>query len=361
MNKKYFYLTVLILICNSRLHVFSQTPVSPVNLTPSDTIVCENTTVTLQASAFLPACTNYQISNIPYDPVLPLSAGTTITGFTDDNVRGPFPIGFSFCFYGNEYTQFYVGSNNWVGFSAAQPGTWVTTAIPNNTIVGATQSAPWNCIMSPWQDINPGIGGNVKYQTLGVAPNRKLVVTFNQIPMFSCNTLFYTSQIVIYETTNIIETFIENRQICAAWNSGNAVHGLHNSTGTQATVVPGRNNTAWAATNEGKRFAPNGTGGGPALITWTQIGTPNIPLGTGDFINVSPSQTTQYSATYNNSGTLVGDTVLISIDNQVVSTNVIDITCFGSQNGAISASVADHGPWDYIWSDSNGVPVFAET
>ena len=61
--------------------------------------------------------------------------GLIIPGFSDDNVRGPFSIGFPFCFYGSTYNQFYVGSNGWVGFSGAQTSTGITTAIPSIAIV----------------------------------------------------------------------------------------------------------------------------------------------------------------------------------------------------------------------------------
>ena len=37
--------------------------------------------------------------------------GTEITGFSDDNFVGPFPIGFTFNYYGNDYTEYYVSSN----------------------------------------------------------------------------------------------------------------------------------------------------------------------------------------------------------------------------------------------------------
>lgn len=43
-------------------------------------------------------------------------AGTQITGLLDDNVVGPFNIGFSFRYYWSDYTQVKVGSNGWVRF-----------------------------------------------------------------------------------------------------------------------------------------------------------------------------------------------------------------------------------------------------
>jgi gliding motility-associated-like protein len=254
------------------------------NLGPDQFLPCGTTSTTLTANfSNCPAGTapletsSYAISSIPFsaDPY----AGTQVT-LSDDNQTGMLPIGFTFCFYGQTYTQFIIGSNNWIGFLAGQTSTWVTTAIPQ-----ANGSAPRGTIMGPWQDINPGVGGQVRYQVLGTAPCRRLVVSYFQVPMFSCGSLF-TSQIKIFESTNIIETHIQTKPICASWNSGNAVHGLHNPAGSAATVVAGRNNTQWTTTNEGIRFTPNGN---PVagVITWYQVGNA-APIGTGPSITVSP-------------------------------------------------------------------------
>ena len=83
--------------------------------------------------------------------------------------------------------------------------------------------------MGPWQDWHPGTGSNIgqyiKYQVLGTAPNRRLVVSWNNCPMFSCTSNFGTFQIVLFETTNIIETRIQNKPACTSWAQGTAVHG----------------------------------------------------------------------------------------------------------------------------------------
>ena len=67
-----------------------------------------------------------------------------------------YKTGFSFCFFGNTYTQFYVGSNGWVSFTGGQPSAYTSATIPST---GA--SVPKNCIMAPWQDWHPGTGSNV--------------------------------------------------------------------------------------------------------------------------------------------------------------------------------------------------------
>jgi gliding motility-associated-like protein len=229
--------------------------------------------------------TNYGVTNVPYSPDSYTNGTQVILG--DDAISGSIPIGFNFCFFGQTYNTFYIASNNWVGFSAGQNSTWVTTPIPNGT-----GSAPMNCIMGPWQDINPGLGGTIKYAVYGTAPCRRLVISYYQVPMFSCTNQLYSSQIKIYETTNVIETHILNKPICGTWNSGNAVHGVHNSTGTQAILVQPpvstsiRNNNQWSTQNEGVRFTPSGPVVTPTL-TWYQVGNPN-PIGTGPTITVTP-------------------------------------------------------------------------
>ena len=201
------------------------------------------------AAPAVPMC--YTSTTTPYlaDPY----AGTAVA-LTDDVHSAAVPIGFSFCYNGTSYTQCVISSNNYVTFDVAKASTyspWVTVAVPNITPV-----EPQNAILNPWQDINPGVGGNIYYQTLGVAPNRRFVVSYLNVPMFSCTTMLYSSQTVLYEGSNCIGSYILTKPICSTWNSGNAVHALQNGGGTSATLIAGRNNTQWTATSQGTFFVP---------------------------------------------------------------------------------------------------------
>jgi hypothetical protein len=110
--------------------------------------------------------------------------------------------------------------------------------------------------LNPWHDTNPSTGGSIKYQTLGVPPYRRFVVSFLDVPMFSCNSLLVTNQLILYESTNCIASFMLNKPICYTWNSGNAVHALQNGNGLSATIVAGRNNTQWTTSSQGILFSP---------------------------------------------------------------------------------------------------------
>jgi gliding motility-associated-like protein len=254
-------------------------------LGPDQFLPCgvNSTTLTADFSQCAPGSnpnqtTNYGVTNIPYTPQN--NTGTQLF-MSDDSQQGPFNIGFIFCFFGQTYNQFWVGSNGWISFSAGQPITFTSTTIPSGVA-----TVPRNCIMGPWQDWHPGVGGQIRYQVQGTAPCRKLIVSWINMPMFSCTNLQGTFHIVIHESTNVIENYIQNKPNCLAWAGGTAVQGLHNVAGTVGIAIPGRNSTQWTANNDAWRYTPSG----PTVLpipTWYQVGNP-VPIGQGTTITVTP-------------------------------------------------------------------------
>ena len=245
-------------------------------LGPDQILPCGVTTTTLTAD--LSQCgagstpnqtTTYAVATVPYVPQTNTGA---LVALSDDSQSGTFNIGFTFCFYGQTYTQFRIGSNGWISLGAgAQPVTFASLAIPT-----ANAAVPKNCIMGPWQDWHPGIGGQVRYQTSGTAPCRKLTVSWIGVPMYSCTNLQGTFHIVIYESSNYIESYIANKPSCPQWANGTAVQGIHNAAGTQAVPVPGRNSTVWSTVNNAWRWTPSGAPVTPTLV-WYQVGNP-VPI-----------------------------------------------------------------------------------
>ena len=280
----------------------------------------------------------YTYSNIPYTPES-FTSGTSVS-LSDDGITGSIPIGFNFCFYGNTYSNFLIGSNNFITFSTGGSSTWVTTPIPN------TGTVPKNAIMGPWQDINPGAGGSVRYQVYGTAPFRRLAVSWYNVPMFSCTGQTYSSQIIIYESTNVIETHILNKTICSTWNSGKAVHGLHNIDGTAAVVVTGRNDTQWSTSNEGLRFTPGNLG-----VEWANTLGQTFPYN-GGVLNVStvPPGTTGYflRAVCGGSGTISDTTWLTRTSSSVSASSTADFCNAGI--GTVTATPTQGtAPFTYNW------------
>lgn len=141
------------------------------------------------------------------------------------------------------------------------------------------------------------------------------VVNFDQVCHYQCNSITTTQQIVLYETTNAIEVYIQSKPTCTTWNSGNAVIGIQNSTGTVGYTPTGRNTGSWNASNEGWRFTPDGTPN--YTLTWFEAGNPT-PLASTDTLQVCPMATTPYVAqvVYTNcdgSQVIVTDTVVVNL------------------------------------------------
>ena len=314
----------------------------------NDTVMCQgNLTLNAQVTPH-PGATVYQFTTIPYNPES--YTGTQVT-LSDDAVSGALPIGFTFCFIGNNYTQFYIGSNGWISFTAGQPTTFISQIIPSTN-----PSVPKNCIFAPWMDWDPSQGGQIFYKTVGTAPNRKLVVSWVNVPLWggSCNQFTGTFQIVIEEGTNIVNNYIQNKPICQQGGSGGgslfATQGVHDLTGTIAYTVPGRNNTQWTATNEGTQFFPTG----PALYTVTWFNSLGAQIGTGNSVTVNPSSPTYFvgKVTYNCSGVIYYDTINVNVSPPVLAnTTTVNVLCNGASTGSATANVlSGTPPYTYIWN-----------
>ena len=198
----------------------------------------------VKAELFVKRTSAYELTLPTYTPQ---NTGGTVIPSSDDATHGPFNIGFTFAFFGNNYTQFYVGSNGWIGFSAGQTTGYTAQFIPN-------AGSPKNTILADWEDLYPG-SANIYYQTIGTAPNRKLVVSFNNVPHYGCRSNLHTFQFVLYETTNVIDINTVNKPLCG---SNNATQGLVNSAGTTVVPVDGRNASQWSVNvAETKRFTPD--------------------------------------------------------------------------------------------------------
>ena len=154
---------------------------------------------------------------------------------TDDVYTDVVDLGFNFDFYGNTYSKMLISSNGYVTFdttNASSYSPWsINAAIPNPGV------EPENAIMVTWQDTDPGVAGAIYFGSYGAAPNRVYVVTWCGLAMFSCNTDIYTSQLRMFEGSNRIEMYIQDKPICLTWNGGAAIQGTVDATSTNFDIV----------------------------------------------------------------------------------------------------------------------------
>lgn len=308
-----------------------------------DQVVCPPDCVTITATYVGGGgnTADYTVAAIPFAP--DAYAGTSVA-ISDDGTSPSIPIGFEFCFYGNTYTNFYIGANGWVGFTGPF-GSFTPVAIPS---IAAT--TPKNCVMGPWQDLNPGIGGTIRHQVLGVAPSRRLVVTWQTVPFFSCTGIFNTQQIILYEGTNEIENHIETKLTCPGWVGGRAVQGVHNIDGTEAVVNPGRNNTVWAVDNDAIRYTPVGD---PDVYWYDEDG---LLIGTDATITLCPDETTTYTAVLVSCGMELAtdDVTVTAVCCEPPVMSKTDVTCFGACDGTGTADPMGLPPFTFLWDPAAG-------
>ncbi len=315
------------------------------------TNVCQGACVPLTSTVVTSnQTTSYNVGPIPYAPYG--FVGTPVLNGTDDLWSAVSPIGFNFCYYGTSYSQMVIGSNGQITFDLTQAngynGWSITMPLPN------TIDLPGNTICGAFRDIDPSVGGDIYYQTVGTSPCRALVISWVNVPLFntSCASSFSNStfQIVLYENTNYIDVYIQNSSSCNGWNSGYGEIGIQDPTGTTAVVPPGRNfPNPWTAVNEAWRFSPAGA---PSYtVTWTD---PGGVVGTGQNINVCPTTSTTYTASMTltncNGGSLtVTDTVSIGITPGAGITVNSATICAGA-----TATLTASGATTYTWSANAG-------
>lgn len=352
-------LILTVAFCLSAFIGFSQFPGCPnVDAGPDQALPCSQNCTNLTAVPFVAgATTSYAVSSIPHAPPIAYNApgGTAVSVGTDDVWSPIINLPFTFCYYNAQYTTCKVGSNGSVMLGPGAGGGFCpwsfTAACPAPALTAAGH------IFGVYHDIDPTVAGTVRWYLTGTAPCRILVVVFNNLGHFSCTSLRSTHMMVLYETTNVIDVYINRKDLCTSWNAGNAIVGIQNTAGTAGLAAPGRNTSVadWTVTTaspEGWRFTPTGA---PTYTTqWLQGAT---VIGTGNNINVCPNGvTTTYTAqvTYTRcDGTVVTDfdNVTVSYAGGLPAPTVTPVaeTCSGYNNGSVTINNAvGSGPYTVV-------------
>ncbi|MDP4302594.1 LamG domain-containing protein [Leptothrix discophora] len=132
------------------------------------------------------------------------SGGCSIYPGDDDRATLNFTNGFTFTFAGTAYNSVRVLSNGGLQFGA-DTGFYRTY---NNTTfpIGKPATLGGGCpatdttrvLMAYWADLDPSRSGSVTWEQKGSAPNRQVVVSWNNVHQYNTSTP-YTFQIILFE------------------------------------------------------------------------------------------------------------------------------------------------------------------
>lgn len=295
--RKYF---LLLSWCLPVISVFGQNPATTFTIANRNIqLPCGTSCTSINAQVpHIKQTDNYVITNPGYVPyayttTTSVDVTTLISGsFYDDQWTSKVPITFPFCYYGITYPTLLIGTNSAITFDTTRASSGsgysissTTGAIPNTTY------AP-SMIFGPYHDIdidNAATNKRIEYRIEGVAPKRRFIVSYNDVPYFgsSCTTQRATHQMVLYEATGIVEVYIQDKPYCTNWNSGLTILGMQNQSRTSAIAATGKNATVWGDNGMDScwRFTPSG---GVSRLKTAQLLVNGSVVASADTSTLSP-------------------------------------------------------------------------
>jgi len=150
-------------------------------------------------------------------------SGTALTR-TDDANFGPFALGFTFNYYGTDYTQVRICTNGWLTFTSTS-NAYTNQGIPNS-------ADPNNMIAPFWDDLSPNIAGTIYY--LAQASPRRFIVEWSGVSHWNSSgtpTSPETFQVILNEDGTIVYQY----QTVALGTS--CTVGIENAAGTDGLQV----------------------------------------------------------------------------------------------------------------------------
>ncbi len=123
----------------------------------------------------------------------------TLPGTGDDvNVPG-IPIGFTFPFYGNNFTTVNVCSNGWLSFTST------ATSLTNQPLPNSGSGVPENLVAAFWDDLDPDVTPTRLYR---YSDGTRFILSYVGVPRFSSGGP-YTFQVILYPSGRIVYQYLD--------------------------------------------------------------------------------------------------------------------------------------------------------
>ena len=168
----------------------------------------------------------YQCAATPYGWV---SLGSATSLGLGDEGQGEVNMPFSVPFYGTTTSRLTISPNGLVRLDGGS----VLSAYSNTGLPAASE--PNGLVAVFWDDLNQGAGGSIRTGTVGSAPNRRYVVSWEGIPHYSVSGSNASFQLVIEEATgDFVMNYADVVFGSSTYDYGrSATVGVENQTGTE--------------------------------------------------------------------------------------------------------------------------------
>jgi hypothetical protein len=143
-----------------------------------------------------PDAFGHQGNDIAYN-LRDISSTGTFLSLSDDNWSGLLPLGFTFDFYGTNFTGVHVAANGFLDFNGGDHGCCSGRPLPS------VDSVSGGIIAGFWEDLNYP-QGNIRYQTLGSPGSQEFVVGFYNVQHFWTG-IPVSFEMILHEGSNNIE------------------------------------------------------------------------------------------------------------------------------------------------------------
>lgn len=147
-----------------------------------------------------------------------------VAEYRDDGNYGPFPVGFDFSYYGNNFNQFRVCTNGWLSFTSTG------TSYSNQALPNAGTTVPENLLAVFWDDmvVDPDDDNAIYYYNDGT----RLIVQYEIRRIAQSTPPYYSMQVILYPNGEI---YYQYRTLGATTNS--ATIGIQNATKDDGLTV----------------------------------------------------------------------------------------------------------------------------
>jgi gliding motility-associated-like protein len=336
---------------------------------------------------------SYKVIDIPYEPLpfsdprgIPITFSGSWPGNSYSSLQN---LPFNFCFFDSSYNSLVVGSNGTVSFDASMAGGWCDPLLKRGPALFPLPNARYAkaLIAAVMHDLDPGDTARVSpnrridFRIVGDAPCRKVVINFFQVPLWpgpqrNCQSSINTHQIILYESTGIIDVFIKDSPNCNGSNEGYNTLGIQNFARDLAYFPRNKNCAQWGGSdlNLGYRFLPHGGNSRlqstTLLLNGADVGssatiTPAVPDDAliVTFPDICPARATNtlvlravYSACPGPGTIELYDTIYLNKTNSLAATAIARPAQCTSNTGMIIVDVPTLGIPPYSYSLNGGPP-----